>query len=91
MDNWLILFTFYHGLTPTTNDHLDAAAKGTLFSLTATQATELIENMRVESRSFQTHLEGSAHKGKRKGKRLRTSAVKRQPQHEETFASSSPR
>ena len=45
MDDWLILTTFYHGLTSIARDHLDAAAKGAFFSLTAAKTTELIEKM----------------------------------------------
>jgi hypothetical protein len=34
MDNWLILQSFYNGLTPTARGHIDAAAGEAFFSLT---------------------------------------------------------
>jgi hypothetical protein len=45
MDNWLILQNFCNDLTPTARGHIDAAAGGSFFSLTITNATQLIEKM----------------------------------------------
>ena len=45
MDNWLILQSFYNGLTQTSCDHVDATAGGAFFSLTIERATSLIEKM----------------------------------------------
>src|SRR6185295_3969019 len=45
MDEWLVLQSFYNGLTTTSRTHLDAAAGGAYLDLTITKATTLIENM----------------------------------------------
>ena len=45
MDNWLILQSFYNGLTQTARDHVDATAGGAFFSLTPERATSLVEKM----------------------------------------------
>ena len=45
MDNWLILQSFYNGLTQTARDHVDAAAGGAFFSLTPKRTTSLVEKM----------------------------------------------
>ncbi len=45
MDDRLIVQNFYNGLTPTSRDHLDAAAGGAFFSKTVQGAVDLIEKM----------------------------------------------
>ena len=45
MEDWLILQSFYNGLTPTARGHIDAAAQGAFFSLTVDNAKLLIEKM----------------------------------------------
>jgi hypothetical protein len=40
LDKWLILHSFYNGLTPTARGHIDAAAGGAFFSLTIAEANE---------------------------------------------------
>jgi hypothetical protein len=45
MENWLLLQTFYHGLSANTREMMDAAAGGAFLSLTLTQATNLVEKM----------------------------------------------
>jgi hypothetical protein len=45
MDEWLVLQSFYNGLTTTSRAHLDAAAGGAYLNLTITKATALIEKM----------------------------------------------
>jgi hypothetical protein len=46
IENWLLLQTFYHGLSATnTRETMDAAAGGAFLSLTVTQATNLLEKM----------------------------------------------
>ena len=45
MDEWLVLQSFYNGLTTTSRAHLDAAAGGAYLDLTITKATALIEKM----------------------------------------------
>jgi hypothetical protein len=45
MDNWLILQSFYNGLTPTAWSHIDDVVGGAFFSLTIAEATKLIEKM----------------------------------------------
>jgi hypothetical protein len=41
MENWLLLQTFYHGLSTNTHETMDAAVGGAFLSLTLTQATNL--------------------------------------------------
>src|SRR6185312_14791264 len=45
MDEWLVLQTFYNGLTTTSRAHLDGAARGAYLDLTIAKATALIEKM----------------------------------------------
>jgi hypothetical protein len=45
MDKWLILHSFYNGMTLTARGHIDVATGGAFFSLTIVEATKLIEKM----------------------------------------------
>ena len=45
MDEWLILQSFYNGLTTTSRANIDAAAGGAFLDLTIANAKELIEKM----------------------------------------------
>jgi hypothetical protein len=45
MENWLLMQTFYHGLTSSTRENVDAVAGGSFLSLNTTEATTLIEKM----------------------------------------------
>ena len=45
MDNWLLMQTFYHGLSNNTHETIDATAGGAFLSLIITQATALVEKM----------------------------------------------
>jgi hypothetical protein len=45
MENWLLMQTFYHGLTNNTHENMDAAAGGAFLSLTIPGATALVEKM----------------------------------------------
>jgi hypothetical protein len=45
MKNWLLLQTFYHGLSTNSRETMDAATGGAFLSLTLTQATNLVEKM----------------------------------------------
>ena len=45
MDEWLVLQSFYNGLTTTSRAHLDAAAGGAYLDLTIAKAKSLIEKM----------------------------------------------
>jgi hypothetical protein len=42
MENWLLLQTFYHGLSTNTRETMDAVAGGALLYLTLTEATTLV-------------------------------------------------
>jgi hypothetical protein len=42
MENWLLMQTFYHGLSNSTHETMDAAAEGAFLSLTIAQATTLV-------------------------------------------------
>ena len=43
MDEWLVLQSFYNGLTTTSRAHLDTTAEGAYLDLTIAKATALIE------------------------------------------------
>jgi hypothetical protein len=45
MENWLLMQTFYHGLTNNTRENMDASAGGAFLSLTISQAIGLMEKM----------------------------------------------
>ena len=45
MDEWLVLQSFYNGLTTTSRDHLDDAAGGAYLDLTIAKAKALVEKM----------------------------------------------
>jgi hypothetical protein len=45
MENWLLIQTFYHGLTTSTHETMDATAGGAFLSLTLPAATTLVEKM----------------------------------------------
>jgi hypothetical protein len=45
MENWLLMQTFYHGLSNSTHETMDAAARGAFLSLTITQANALVEKI----------------------------------------------
>jgi len=45
MENWLLMQTFYHGLSNSTHETMDAAVGGAFLSLTIPQATALVEKM----------------------------------------------
>ena len=45
MDNWLLMQTFYHGLTNNTRENVDVAAGGAFLSLTILGAIALVEKM----------------------------------------------
>jgi len=45
MVNWLLMQTFYHGLSNNTCETMDAAAGGAFLSFTVSQATALVEKM----------------------------------------------
>ena len=45
MDEWLVLQSFYNGLTTTSRANIDAAAGGAFLDLTITKLKELVEKM----------------------------------------------
>jgi hypothetical protein len=45
MKNWLLMQMFYHGLTTSTRETMDAAVGGAFLSLTLLAATTLVEKM----------------------------------------------
>jgi len=45
MEDWLLIQNFYHGLVPLDRSHLDVAASGAFFLLSAADAKTLIEKM----------------------------------------------
>ena len=51
IDNWLLNATFYHGLSNSTRETMDAAAGGAFLSLTISQATALVENVDIWERN----------------------------------------
>ena len=45
MDDWLVLQSFYNGLTTTSRANIDAADGGAFLDLTIAKAKELVEKM----------------------------------------------
>jgi hypothetical protein len=45
MEEWFIIRSFYHGLTRTAHEHIDAATGGSFFALSIEEAHKLIEKM----------------------------------------------
>ena len=45
MENWLLMQTFYHGLTNSSREIMDATAGGAFMSFTIPDATALVEKM----------------------------------------------
>jgi hypothetical protein len=45
MEEWFIIQSFYHGLSRTAREHIDATAVGSLFALSIEEAHKLIEKM----------------------------------------------
>jgi hypothetical protein len=45
MENWLLMQTFYHELTTSTHETIDAPAGGVFLSLNLRDATTLVEKM----------------------------------------------
>jgi hypothetical protein len=45
MEKWLLMQTFYHGLTTSTYENMDATTGGSSLSLTIRDATTLVEKM----------------------------------------------
>ena len=45
MDEWLILQSFYYGLTTTSLANIDVAAGGAILDLTIAKAKEMVEKM----------------------------------------------
>jgi len=45
MENWLLMQTFYHGLSNSTRETMDAATGGAFLSLTISQGTTPVEKM----------------------------------------------
>jgi hypothetical protein len=45
MEDWLLMHIFYHGLTTSARENIDAAAGGSFLSLTICEATTLVEKI----------------------------------------------
>jgi hypothetical protein len=65
MEEWLLMQTFYHGLTSSTRETLDAAARGAFLSLNLRDAKALMEKM-ASNQSWNkekalTHKRGGMH------------------------------
>ena len=62
MENWLLMQTFYHGLTNSTRETMDATTRGAFLSLTIPAATSLVEKMAsnqgCNKERVQTHKRG---------------------------------
>jgi len=57
MEDWLLMQTFYHELTKSTRENMDATAGGAFLSLTIAQATTLVEKMVSNQGWNEEHLE----------------------------------
>ena len=56
MENWLLIKTFYHRLTNSTRETMDAAAGGAFLSLTLPAAIALVEKMASNQGWNEEHL-----------------------------------
>jgi hypothetical protein len=45
MEEWLIIQSFYHGLIRSAQEHIDAAARGSFFTLSIEEARQVVEKM----------------------------------------------
>jgi hypothetical protein len=45
MADWLLMQSFYHGLTTSAHENIDAATGGSFLSLTIHEATTLVEKI----------------------------------------------
>jgi len=45
MESWLLMQTFYHGLSNSARETMDATTRGAFLSLTISQAAALVEKM----------------------------------------------
>jgi len=45
MEDWLLMQTFYHGLTTSARENIDETARGSFLSLTIHEATTLVEKI----------------------------------------------
>jgi hypothetical protein len=45
MEDWLLMQTFYHGLTTSAHENIDATAEGSFLSLTIHEATTLVKKI----------------------------------------------
>jgi hypothetical protein len=50
MEEWFIIQSYYHGLIRSTKEHIDAAVRGSFFSLSIEKAHALIEKMASNQR-----------------------------------------
>jgi hypothetical protein len=57
MDKWLVLQSFYDGLTLTSRAHIDAAAGGAFLNLTIAKAPALVEKMVSNQGWSEEHLQ----------------------------------
>jgi hypothetical protein len=68
MDDWLLMQTFYHGLTTSAHENIDAAAGGSFLSLTIREVTTLVEkiasNQGWNKERTQPHKRGGMHQVK---------------------------
>jgi hypothetical protein len=75
MEDWLLMQTFYHGLTNSTHDNIDAAVGGAFLSLTIANAIALVEKMASNQGWNKEHLQTR--------KRGRHVVCQDRPSHEE--------
>jgi hypothetical protein len=45
MEEWFIIQSFYHGLIRSAQEHIDAAARGSFFTLSIEEARQVVEKM----------------------------------------------
>jgi hypothetical protein len=71
MEDWLLMQTFYHGLTTSAHENIDATGGGSFLSLTIRKATALVEkiasNQGWNEKHTQPHKRGGMHQVKEVG------------------------
>ena len=63
MEDWILIETFYHGLTTSAHENIDGAARGSFFSLTIREATTLVEKIALNQGWNEEHTQSCKKRG----------------------------
>jgi hypothetical protein len=62
MEEWFIIQSFYHGLIPSAQENIDAATRGSFFTLSIEEAHKLVEKMASNQSWDEEHTQTHTHK-----------------------------